>query len=69
MGPEVHLPPYPFPYLVSVRRCVERPNHCRCALSTGTVAQSFSDQHGVWLMCKAPAFRWEVCASRLNSGF
>lgn len=30
---------------------------------------SFSDQHSVWLMCKVPAFSWEVCASRLNGWF
>lgn len=66
-----HLgPPYPLPYLVSVRRrCVERLSHCRCALSTGISAQSFSDQHSVWLMCKVPAFSGEVYASRLNGWF
>lgn len=69
MGLEARLPPYHFPYLVSVRRCVERLNHCRCALSTRAVAPSFSDQHSVWLMCKVPAFSWEVFASRLNGGF
>ena len=63
-------PPHPFPYLVSVRRrCVERLSHCRCASSTGILAQTFSDQHSVWLMCKAPAFSGEVCASRLNGWF
>lgn len=63
-------PPHPFPYLVSVRRrCVERLSHCRCASSTGILAQTFSDQHSVWLMCKAPAFSGEVCASRLDGWF
>ena len=63
-------PPHPFPYLVSVRRRrVERLRHCRCASSTGIWAQSFSDQHSVWLMCKALAFSKEVCASRLNAWF